>query len=405
MPNTGRLWTGAFLLLALVAGCSRSVAPMRPQGVADAADGAVAQDAAHPDFLVRLRFVGSTVSLDRNFEPGNERKQDFFVYADGTLPATSDTVPANAVLKEIFWRRTPGAGAGQDPDTYVLDDPFHGRRGHAGDGITFPPGVILLNLRAPDRLGGGVVPVFVHVNFVPDMWWAGPDPAAFPPASDGDGRAVDVQSWTGFRTSPAWPPDGRGYFGPDSLAFLPRSRRPVADDFDRRTFYEIYGDRIYARNENDTVHQGAWVVFATGGYDPDSHYAIPLSPSAPTLPPGFASRPDLYPVLGATGLQGSPTGFRLRVQTVVNGGVTQPSETTTYPNFDVASVFYDPAVAGYWRVDLAGKCYAAAYPVDGDGAVSRTQEDLVQLADRVDAGGGTSTDRILRRRVLTFFVR
>jgi hypothetical protein len=43
-------------------------------------------------------------------------------------------------------------------------------------------------------------------------------------------------------------------------------------------------------------------------------------------------------------------------------------------------------------------------PVDGNGAVGRTQEDLIQLADRVDAGGGTSADRILRRRVLTFFV-
>jgi hypothetical protein len=405
MLNTRRLCTGAILLLALVAGCSKSVAPMRPQGVADPTDGAVAQDASHPDFLVRLRFVGTTVSLDRNFEPGNERKQDYFVYSSGTLPANPDTVPANATLKEIFWRRTPGTGAGQDPDVYVLDDPLHERRGQAGDGLPFPPGSIILNLHAPDRLGGGVVSVLFHVNFDPDMWWSGPDPAAFPPASDGDGRAVDVQSWTGFRTSPAWPPDGRGYFGPDSLAFLPRSRRPVADDFDRRTFYEIYGDRIYARSENDTVHLGGWVVFATGGYDPDSPYAVASSPTAPTLPPGFASRPDLYPVLDATGLQGSPSGFRLRVQTVVNGVVTQPSETTTYPSFDVASVFYYPVLAGYWRVDLAGKCYAVAMPVDGNGAVGRTEEDLIQLADRVDAGGGTSTDRILRRRVLTFFVR
>ena len=29
----------------------------------------------------------------------------------------------------------------------------------------------------------------------------------------------------------------------------------------------------------------------------------------------------------------------------------------------------------------------------------------MQLADRVDAGSGSSVDRILRRRVLTFFVR
>src|SRR5262249_19211229 len=154
--------------------------------------------------------------------------------------------------------------------------------------------------------------VFFRANFDPDMWWAGPDPTRFPRSSDGDGRAVDVLSWSGFQTSPSWPPDGRGYFGPDSLAFLPRSSRPAKTASGRRTFYEIFGDRIYARNENDTVHLGAWVVFPTGGYDPDSRYAVPISPAAPGLPPGFESRPDLYPVLDATGVQGTPSGFRVR---------------------------------------------------------------------------------------------
>lgn len=403
MSDKSRAWTGPLLLiLALAAGCSKSVAPASAPA---AADGAIAQDAAHPGFLVRLRFVGTAVSLDRNFGLGPERQEDFFVYSDGPQSALMDTVPANATLKDIFWQRTPGTGAGHDPEDYVVDLPGGRLEGQAGDGTTFPPGVVIFKLRAPERLGGGVVTLLVRVNFDPDMWWAGPDPAAFPPASDGDGRAVDVQSWTSFQTSPAWPPDGRHYFGPDSLAFLPRSRRPVDDDFDRRTFYEIFGDRIYARNENDTVHRGAWVVFATGGYDRDSHYAIPLSPAAPTLPPGFATRPDLYPVLDATGLQGSPSGFRVRVQTLTDEGLSQPSETTTYPNFDVTSVFYSANVAGYWRVDLAGKCYATAAPVDADGGVGRTREDLVQVADRVDAGGGTAVDRILRRRVLTFHVR
>ncbi len=178
------------------------------------------------------------------------------------------------------------------------------------------------------------------------------------------------------------------------------------DDFERRTFYELWGDRIYARSEGDAVHQGAWVVFSLGGFDPDSRYTPTVSSASPTLPAGFESQPDLYPVLIEQERIGSPIGFRHWVPVRnAEGQLTQPSETTTYPNFDPASVFYLPVVCGYARANLPGKAYAVAYAVDAERTVGRTSQDLVQLADRVDAGGGTEADRLLRRRVLTFHVR
>jgi hypothetical protein len=69
------------------------------------------------------------------------------------------------------------------------------------------------------------------------------------------------------------------------------------------------------------------------------------------------------------------------------------------------SVFFDPAVASYWRLDFPGKAYAMVSAVDGDGQVGRTNEDLIALADRVDAGLGSAEVQVLRRRVLTFFVQ
>ena len=57
-----------------------------------------------------------------------------------------------------------------------------------------------------------------------------------------------------------WPQDGQRYFGPDSFRFVPTLRRPLAGASTHGTFYEIYGNRIYARSEGDTVHANAWIV-------------------------------------------------------------------------------------------------------------------------------------------------
>lgn len=398
---------------ALVTGCSKPMSPDTGRG-ASGTDGQMSElqwvgaRTHEPQAArARLRFIATVVEQGADFGTHLKRNAEYLVDAHeqstGT-PAIPDTVPVHAILKQVRWRVPDPGGDHYFVDNhpeYDVDTPEFASP--TDDGL--PPGLLIFRLRVPEPAGGGWIRISLQSNIAPEFWWAGPDPSRFPPSSDGDGRAVEVTDWAHFATSPAWPPDGRDYFGPDSFQFVPQRRRPVNDDLNRRTFYELWGDRIYARNEGDVVHLDAWVVFSLGGFDADSPYKVPTSLGAPTLPPGYQSQPGPYALLIEQGLIGSPVGFRQRVQTrLANGQVTQPSETTTTPNFDVFSVFYSPAVASYWKVTFPGKAYATAMPVDGDGLVGRVQEDLVALADRVDAGQGSAADQMLRRRVLTFFV-
>lgn len=407
-----------FVLLVTVAGsCSKSVAPIArdASGALRGAGGGGGDPAAAPipsPYIVRLKFIGPVVTLDAAYQPVLDRNAEFFVYSTGVPPAPGaaiDTVPAGSELKQVSWRSAKGGAqalsAAGEPE--VLEEPpvIVDAAAHGG-AQTFPPGYNQLTLQAPARAGGGMVTVAFVVNFPPGAWWAGPDPALFPPASDGDGRAVDVTDWSRFTTTPAWPPDGRGYFGPDSFRFVPSQRLPVRGDLERRTFYEIFGDRIYARTEGDTVHQDSWVVFAHAGFDRDSRYAPRVDPTDPGLPAGFASRPDLYAVLIPQGLLGSPSAFRSAVTFKLDdGSVVRPSVSPAYPDFDPLSVFRNPHVAGYARMFLPGKAYALVQPVDADGGAGRLGDSEVAIADRVDAGGGTPADRLARRQILTFFVR
>lgn len=372
-----------FLVLAVLGvsttvGCSRSVAPLTDDAtsrVSATADqgGSRHGDRAHPGFLARLHFVAPVATLGRDLVPRVERHADYFIYVDGTAAQpvfTLETIPAHSVLKDIRWRnvhrgeagdddaRSAGtaaamsAGASTEGDDEFVDVSEPSASGERPGREEFSIGVQELHLVVPPRAGGGRLVVMFRVGFAPDrMWWAGPDPALFPLSSDGDGRAVNVTNWASFTTSPAWPPDGRSYFGPESLSVLPVQRRPVRGDLDRRTFYEIFGDRIYARAEGDTVHLDSWVVFMAGGFDSDSYYVPLVEGAAPTLPPGFESQPERYPLLATQGLRGSPIGFRASVpMRQPNGQLLRPSETTTFPNFRTASVFYQPTVAGYWRM-------------------------------------------------------
>ena len=401
-------------LAALLTACSKPMSPVtnREGGAGDGAAASAEWSSARVNepqtARARLRFVGDVLELRADFSTHLRRNAEFLVDAVDANEqpwlhgAPADTVPAYAVLKQVRWRVE-----GANGPTFIVDNHPEFEPPASGFPIEggVPPGNRLGLLRAPERAGGGTAIYYFNSNFAPESWWAGPDPSRFPPSSDGDGRAVDVLDWAHFTTSPAWPPDGRGYFAPDSLQFLPHTRRPVNDDFDRRTFYEIWGNRVYARSEGDAVHLGAWVVFATGGFDQDSPYSIPISPGAATLPPGWESQPDRYPVLFEHGVVGSPVGFRHRVQVrLQNGQLTLPSYTTTYPNFDAFTVFYYPVVAGYDRMIIPGKAYAIVPAVDGHGQFGFTNEDLVAVADRVDAGLGSAEDQVLRRRVLTFFV-
>ena len=377
-----------------------------------AGDSLLASDGAWNDpestsrpFTVRLKVVGTVVILDRDFTPRVHRNHSFYVTSPGPL----DTVPAFGVLESIQWR--PTAGIGPSP----VDEPIHARA--AGDassaaipevaepGQVFAPGLHELTLEAPAHAGGGEVTVQLMAGFIPSTWWAGPDPDLWPASSDGDGRAVDVVNWSSFTTVPAWPPDGRPYFGPDSLDHIPSVRRPPGDDFERRTFYELYGDRIYARREGDAVHQGSWVVLVNGGCDKDSPYVPRVDPSDPGLPADFSAGSGRYPVLQSLGLVGSPIGFRNQLTVrLPDGEVLRLPQSGLYPVFDPLSPFRLPVVAGYLQASIPGRAYVVARAQDSDGLLDAAVLDPIGVVARVDAGGGTPEERLARRRIIVFDV-
>lgn len=407
-----RLVSLVVLAAVLAVGCSKPVSPDAgltgsfakvPAGLAGAATAPIPEP-----YVVRLEFTGPVVSLDEAGRPALDRNERFFVLSTGAPPGplgfVPDTVPAHARLKLAHWKRTSGP-ASAAPFTSVpeLEPAVPDFGGPASD---LPPGTHVYRLKVPQQIGGGWIWVTFHVGFAPGAWWAGPDPARFPPSSDGDGRAVDVLDWGRFATHPAWPPDGRAYFGPDSFRFVPSRRAPVGGDLERRTFYEIFGDRIWARTEGDTVHQGAWVVLVNGGFDRDSRYEPMVDPTDPALPAGHAADPDRYAALVPQGLIGTPTAFRSEVTVrLANGNLVRPALSSPYPNFIPTSVFRTPRLAGYARMNWPGKAYATVHAQDADGLLSRRLADEIGAVDRVDAGAGTPQERQFRRQVVTFHVR
>jgi len=374
---------------------------------------------AQRPLLLNATAIGTIVTLGPFSRPVLNPNQAFRLMVDppaGIPPA--DTVPASGWL-HLRWSRGGGhattvavgrasevdaSGSAPDDAAARPDGPGGGQRDST---VLLTPGMKVMTVAAPPEAGGGTRTLRFMVNFSPDTWWAGPDPALWPPSTDGEGaRAVDVTDWSRFATSPAWPPDGRSYFGPDSFRYLPSVRRPLGSDSRRGTFYEIYGNRIYARSEGDTVHMNSWLVLYNGGYDKDSKYLPQVDPTDPALPAGFASDPGRFPVLVDQGLMGSPIGFRswIPMRLTPAGIKSAPAQTNLYPVFDPASVFRSPRLAGYWRSIMAGKAYALARAEDADGGLDRRITDPWALADLVDGGGGTQAQRAERRKIITFYV-
>ncbi len=256
------------------------------------------------------------------------------------------------------------------------------------------PGGASVRVLAIDDLGGTQAALRrFTVDFAPDTWWAGVDPAAFPvvPGSGGQ-RYLTVGDWNTL------PNLVGSLFGCDSL-----TRRPALRA-ERRTFLELYGDRIYLRSEGDTVHMNAWVVLHNGGFDPDSRYAVRVSPFTP-IPDTAACAGSGTPwVVRPDAANGSPIGFRARVITQTDGPRVVPAETFTYPVFDWNSVFHAPTIAMVWPMTLSGRAYALVRAEDGDGIVDGRVVSAVDLVEHVEQGTATPQELALRSKVLTYYV-
>jgi hypothetical protein len=354
-------------------------------------------------FFATDRFPPRPVIVEANLSPGGgvtPEVRSYFVsdtFNANTLPR--DTVPAGSRLDFKWIGQITLAGTYVTKYRYKLDEPsfvtvdssVHSVSYNTGEPGSAPlsVGQKIFTLRALDQAGGaGETTRRFIVNFSPDTWWAGPDPNLFPPTPGGEGRSV-----VGFGGVPGT------LLSPDSLIQRP-SQRP-----NRRTFFEIYKDRLYVRSENDTVHLNSIIGFFNGGYDKDSRYLVRADTTDPDLPRDGNGNVLYGPVLQPAGVIGSPIGFRSRVlmRTDPTGRFETP-QSGLYPIFEPVSVFRSLKIGNYIRMFKSGRAYAIASAEDGDGALDRTILFPIELADRVDRNAGTAYEEILREKVLTFYV-
>ncbi len=316
------------------------------------------------------------------------------------------TVPTRSRL-DIAWRSeittvdNPAVGY-----RYKLDEPEFVNVGgstttlsyNTGPDDAVGPGVKVFRLRAVDRAGGArETSRLFQMNNPPTTWFSGPDRNASVWTTQGNNKYVTVSNWIGGIPNLV----SAGLLSSDSVKVMPSQRVP------RRTFYEIYGNRIYARQERDTVNMNSWIVFHNGGFDPDSPYDVVYRSNDPLAPDSTVN-----PVLQIRPSNGSPIGFRSRIPVYLSptGPLTGPSQTGLYPNFDPASVGRLPAIASYWGLSQSGTAYLFARAEDGNGVLDSrigSRPDLLPnaIVYAVDSTASANPDQIaLRPLILTFFV-
>lgn len=256
------------------------------------------------------------------------------------------------------------------------------------------PGTKRFTLRAVGQSGWrGEATRYFQMNFAPESWFSGPDlndPAqGWQSYTDGNGKAYTYRNVTwSTLTIP------NTQISADSVNVLPASRPR------RKTFFEFYKDRVWAHQEGDTVHLNSWVLLPAGGYDPDSPYLV-KSGLDPNKPIGIVTTVDPNP-------NGSPIGFRANVTvTKPDGGSVRPTETNTFPIFDITSSFHDPRISYRAGMTATGKAYAYVVAEDGDGTVDRRLQQAggaENVADAVDGGTGTPAQIAARSKVMVFYV-
>ena len=257
---------------------------------------------------------------------------------------------------------------------------------------TFPPstGTKIFVLRAVDQAFGTADSTRrFQYNFSPDTWFAGPDmnSPSLTVKPNGERYILQGQLAAGGVSG--------SLLGPDSTSVLP-ALRP-----ERRTFFEIWQDTVFAHQEGDTVHMNSWVLLHGGGFDKDSKYSVNVSSLARQLPdfPGGV-------VLDPAPQNGSPVAFRS--QTVLSlTPIGRPSITgisNAYPLFDPNSVFNTPRIGGYHPMIQAGRAFAVMFAIDGDNSQDRRIEDPRGLVLAIENGTATPAEQSLRSKVLTFEV-
>lgn len=329
-----------------------------------------------------------------------------------TVPITDppgETIPARARI-EFRWHGEPAAdvagyryrltaGNGGGVGFTEVDSSVHG--------VDFIPGVAdsvlqpgnkVFTLQVVDHDGWTreVIRRF-QLGRTPDTWFAGPDLAILDPRFGWTGppRWLSIADWNDL-------PDLSGsLLSCDSLTRRP-GERPV-----RRTFFEIYGDRLYVRSEGDTVHLNSRVVLHGGGFDMDSPYQPVVEPGDPALADTleclildtpWAVRPD--------GLVGSPIGFRFNslVELDPTGVLQATSQSRMFPNFDIASVLRLPVIGAYTVFNGSGRAFVWLKAEDADGQRDQSIGDARAIVAAVEAGTATPEQIALRPKILTFFV-
>lgn len=334
-------------------------------------------------------------------------------------PIPRDTVASSSVLT-VRWRGEPTIPSTivqgyryklDEPDFNSVDSSVHTvsyNTGIAGDVIA--PGKKVFRLRAIGQSGWrGEATRYFQMNYAPDTWFVGPD--INDPVQGWQTELRNGVAWRYYRDVPAWPVSiPNTQLSADSVNLLP-ALRP-----ERKTFFEFYGDRVFARSEGDTVHLNSRVVFPGGGFDRDSPYNVKVG-FDPETPPGVVT------TIGPP--NGSPVAFRSLLATKLQepettpGGSAEraeaqfirPSENLAYPVFDAASPYRSLRISEYQGMRNSGKVYVLLKAEDGDGAVDQRVSQAggaAAVADRVDgipgAGPPSAEDLQLRSKILTFYV-
>ena len=376
----------------------------------------------YPPLVSFVEARGTGVVWERAAGGGVFQRTRTYQIRDSVNNATvpSDSLPATARI-DFSWRSEPVVPGNpavkyryklDETDFVEVDSSVHVVTYNSGVADAVAPGRKVFTLRAIDLAGGKNQAIRrFQFNLSPDTWFSGPDPSS--------SQFNQVEAGSGFRFYDAclggWKPELTGSLLSRDSVFLLPALRP-----ERKTFFEIYGCKIYVHSEYDTVNMNSWVICHNGGLDADSPYLVKVNPTDPEYkvligppPGGYGQVP---PVLQPGPSNGSPIGFRYNmaftlVPTLQPASYTQ---TSIYPIYDPNDVQRLPSarLAAYWPVNQAGQAYMFARAVDGNGAsVGGLDEQIAaqtvaQIVATVGPSltGGNDSLRALRRKIITFYV-